>query len=160
MKSLSLEQKWFGTKEMKRSLKQEDMKYLLMDERELWSFRMPNLRILAATTADSQVLELMAKSKYMVWKFLWIIFYFKNVYLLHMLKVQMLKFWICATFSFKNLLLNLSQSLKTLKYLKEKRLNLSALYQRRALKSSGRGMIRHLNLEINMTLLLMAKRGS
>lgn len=66
-------------------------------------------------------------------------------------KVQMLKFSISCNFSFQNLLLNLSQSLKTLKYLKEKRLNLSALYQRKALqKSSGREMIRLLNLEINM----------
>lgn len=35
-------------------------------------------------------------------------------------KVQMLKFSISCNFFFQNLLLNLSQSLKTLKYLKEK----------------------------------------
>lgn len=85
--------------------------------------------------------------------------YFKKIMLVAF-KVQMLKVFNILQLFFQNLLLNLSQSLKTLKYLKEKRLNLSALYQRKALKSSGREMIRLLNLEINMMSSRWQKEGS
>lgn len=58
--------------------------------------------MLAAIAADSQVLKPMAKSKYMVWKLLWVIFYFKK-FIFVAFKVEVLKFSISCNFFFPEL---------------------------------------------------------